>query len=139
MTMMRTTARRTAPQGIVLTTRRELLPVQLTDDEVRERGRELAQRIQARAAEAAEQKRLKEAMKEALMRLDEQIADLSHRVKSGIEERFVDVQDRLVDGRVETIRMDTGEVLRTRTATDAERQIGLFESGELTPASEARQ
>jgi len=108
----------------------QALPVPLTEDEIRHRGQELARRIQSRAEEAERQAEEKRRMRAQLEEMDAGIARLSEVVRTGVEHRSVEVVEQLVGTRVERIRTDTGEILSTRAATDEERQIGLFRSGE---------
>jgi hypothetical protein len=113
---------------VVLTVSEEHLPVKLTPDEVRERGRELALKVEERAREEEDQKAAKGQMKSALDDMSRKIGELSRIVRTGEEPRFVAVEHRLTENgtMVESVRVDTGETLRSRRASDSERQINLF-------------
>lgn len=122
----------------VLTTANELLPVKLTDDEVRDRGRELAQRVEGRTKEIQDQKAEKDRMKKDLEDIEGDIARLSRVVRSGEEDHFVAVESRLEGDMVVFVRTDTGEQLRSRQATESERQISLFINSGDAPAATAQ-
>lgn len=122
----------------VLGTANELLPVKLTDDQVRDRGRELAQRVEGRTSEIADQKTQRDRMKKDIEDLDGDIARLSRVVRSGEEDQFVAVESRLEGEMVVSVRTDTGEQLRSRQATESERQISLFVNSGDAPAATAQ-
>ena len=106
----------------------EKLPCVLLDDEVMRKGEELAaarkehhELSDAAKASAAE-------WKAKLKAVDEKIDDLAEQVRSRREDRKVEVVDRndMTQFRVLSVRTDTGEVIRMRAMTVAERQPNLF-------------
>lgn len=109
----------------------EKLPVQLSDEEVRLRGEELAAKRKEWEAVKAEAKAAAQAAKSQLDELDTDISELARVVRARTEWRDVEViEQRDFDrGLVETIRTDTGEVVRSRAMTGGERQITLLGAG----------
>ena len=101
------------------------LQCRLTDTEHRERGQALAlarhERNEREAKRASEAKRLKALVDEA----DEEVDRLALIVRSGSEPRPVECVDSLHGYEVVTVRLDTGEEVGRRAATDADRQMGL--------------
>lgn len=92
----------------------------LTDDEVRERGQALAHAIKQRDELAAEQMVAKNSMKDAMQTAEGAVAKLAHIVNERTEERTVQVELRVNLGLrlVEEVRMDSGEIIATRTVTE---------------------
>lgn len=101
------------------------LQCRLTETEHRERGQALAlargTRNEAEAHRAAEAKRLKALVDEA----DEEVDRLATIVRNCSEPRPVECVDSLHGYEVVTVRLDTGEEVGRRAATDADRQMGL--------------
>lgn len=105
------------------------LPCRLTDDELREKGQELAhsretsEKFEAEAAEA--RKSLKD--REAL--LDGEVSRLARIVRERSEQRPICVEVRLAKkaGMVDEVRVDTGEVIATRKMADREMQTEMLE------------
>ncbi len=103
------------------------LPVELTDDELLQRGDELARAIQAVREEERHQKAQREAMKDALASLQGDCARLAQVVRERAEPRSVGcriVHDYAANA-VQLVREDTGEVIESRAMSDHERQLGL--------------
>lgn len=117
----------------------EKLPVQLSNDEVRLKGEELAQQRKAWEAKKAERKAVAARLKEELDELDDKICTLADQVKNRREHRDVEVAELkdFEQGKVDTVRSDTGEVVRSRAMTGGERQVSLLSTGarhsETTP------
>jgi len=103
------------------------LSARLTDDEIGQRGRDLARAWQDIASEEVRQDGLKKEMKARLSGLSSEAARLATIVSRGEELRDVDVEVRAVipAGVVHEIRMDTGEIIHSRPFTDTERQRHL--------------
>lgn len=102
-----------------------ILQCRLTEDEQRERGQALAlargERNEREAHRSAEAKRLKALVDDA----DEEVDRLAAIVRSGQEPRPVECLDSLHGYEVVTVRLDTGEEVSRRAATDADRQMAL--------------
>lgn len=104
------------------------LSVELTEDEIDDKGRELARLLVLHErAEAAEKDRAK-AAKDAIKLQAIEIAKLQHVVHNGAEVRPVEVVTRYdyVHSVARVIRVDTGETVETRAMTAAEKQEEMF-------------
>lgn len=105
----------------------ELLPVDLTEAEWAQRAEEMA-KVYGQIEETDEKiATAKAAHKERRKVLDEQFTELARQVRTRKEERMVECEERANwdDGRMETWRLDTGEMLRARDMTPQERQRTL--------------
>lgn len=98
------------------------LPVQLTRDEVRERGVELAQLVEKLRAAEANKKAVSKSLKDDIDEIRKDVLWMKDVVRHGRELRLVPVAERVkLEGRtVETIRMDTEEVVASRPMTETE-------------------
>lgn len=107
----------------------EKLPCSLTLDEVRRKGEELALARKKFVETADEAKNVAADFKAKLKELDKAIDELAEQVRSKREMRDVEVIERrdTVNAMVETVRCDTGEVVRSRAMTLNERQVHLFD------------
>lgn len=104
----------------------------LTKDDIDIRTRELVGAVNDRAEKSAEVERKREAAKglvktlEAeLLGLDKRVNELAQVVRTGQEERVVDVFD-MPDAEkfaVNTVRTDTGEIVATRGMSEVEREL----------------
>lgn len=108
------------------------LPVKLTDEELQIRSRELAEKLTE--IEAVDEDRAS-AMAAFKARKDKLVLDsrrLTRIVRTGQEEREVHVTEtkNWERGTIETIRLDTGEVVSSRPMNPSERQEALFLSEE---------
>lgn len=115
--------------------------VDLTMDEVRAKGQELAQKIQDVDEATNDLKEVVKAEKSKIQVLVLESKKLAENVRQRRELRVVPVD--IVDageGKVSEIRTDTGEVLRTRPASDRERQLTLpaIGKGKATEKAEAQ-
>lgn len=113
----------------VITTKRADLPVRLTEKELLERSRELADLAPAISAEEKHAEAVKQGLKQRMGQLELKRSLLSEVVRSGEEPRPVEVHgvadfDR---GMYHEERTDTGEVLHgsRRRLTDDEMQAPL--------------
>lgn len=109
------------------------LPVMLTRDELLERGEALALMRGKRNGIAYDQKASNADFKEKLEDADTEIDRLAGIVRSKSEPRPVDCTMRRDMQRfiIDTIRLDTGEVIETRTMTEQERQLKVFDDDDL--------
>ena len=110
-------------------TRTESLPCKLTPEERREAGEALAGVVQDVAAEGDRQTDIKAQMKARLTELEARKAQLAITISRGEEYRDVRVQDTpdYAAGTVHTVRMDTGECIRTRRLSEEERQQDMLD------------
>jgi hypothetical protein len=100
--------------------------VDLTAPEVQAKGEELALKVQEIDEEVAELKEYTKTEKSRIQGLVNESKKLAECVRQRRELRAVSVD--IVDvgeGKVSEVRVDTGEVLRVRPMTDAERQRSL--------------
>jgi hypothetical protein len=104
-----------------------ILPCKLTKDELIERGQSLAATIEDINTETDAQEGLKREMKARIGVLEAQRSSLAAVVSRRHELRDVSVEVQLHDdtNTVATVRMDTGEVIHSRTMNDDERQESL--------------
>lgn len=105
----------------------EILTCNLTPEEHRERGRQLAEALEAVDKETVDQKAEKEAMKDRLEHLQAECDRLGKIVREEKEDRSVNVRIDYsdADGMVYKYRLDTGEMFASRKMTDDERQRAL--------------
>lgn len=103
------------------------LPVKLREDELRDRGDQLASVIQDLRAEEDRQVDAKAHMKARLAELDAKKTQLAIVISRREEPRNVDVEVWHDYARfmVETVRTDTGETIHTRRMEDHEKQMKL--------------
>lgn len=117
---------------------REVLPCTLTSDETRARGEEAA-KIQGDIERVQEQKTAAAAdFKAQIETLADRRAKISREIRERQEFREVDtiVRRNEVDLSVETVRVDTGELVRDRPMSESEKQLTLLpkEEGEAEAA-----
>ena len=104
----------------------QMLPTTLTHEELLTLSRELANTVQATGAEVELQKNIKDQMKAKLSELQAKLTRLSIMVATGTAYRNVEVEVSLLDtGQVQETRLDTGEIIGTRSPYDSERQLML--------------
>jgi hypothetical protein len=104
------------------------LPCKLTEEELLAKGEELSRAIEEANGEKGLQQEAKSAMKSRLEGMENRIQSLAGIVRTRSEERLVEIITRHDDERkmVETVRVDTGEVVATRLMTPEERNLKLF-------------
>lgn len=103
---------------------KERLPCQLTEREKLSKGQELVARLgekeelEERAAAASKD------FKRAITVKDQGARDLATEIRTGVEYREIDCQEvaSFAQNVVQTIRVDTGETIRSRAMLLAERQ-----------------
>ena len=103
-----------------------LLPVKLTEEELRASGDELAVTVQEIDAEEDRQKSIKAQLKTRMSELTAKMSKLALRISR--KEEFRDVQvaiEMQASGQVTETRPDTGEVLTIREAYEEEQQLSL--------------
>lgn len=116
----------------------KMLSCQLTDDEVRQYGLNLAVVLEDIGNEIARQASFKQELKAALSALESQAAALSSKIRRGEELRDVDVQPEydFDAGMYRETRTDTGAVIKERALTEQERQERLDLDGASAGATE---
>jgi endonuclease YncB( thermonuclease family) len=120
-------------RGELLGTRTESLKVRLGALERHERQVQLVEATERRHACEASQRQWKDESKAELERLTADITAaasecfrLARIIKTGEEVAQVAVEDHIDGSTVYTVRMDTGEVIATRKASDGELQRSLL-------------
>lgn len=105
----------------------EQLRVPLTEEQHRLKGIELAQKVQELVALEEEHKEERKQMKADELLLKSTILELKQDVQLQSERRPVDVEDvaDFARGVVETVRIDTGKIVRSRGLQEHERQQSL--------------
>jgi hypothetical protein len=104
-----------------------LLPVKLTDDELRARGQDLAAVCDDIGAETDRADSVKQELKARMTGLEARRSQLAALIRRGDELRDVEVLTlaHFASGTATVVRTDTGDVLLSRPLTDTERQIPL--------------
>jgi len=111
-----------------------MLPVELTQEEMLARGRELAAvsgQLGAAHADLDTQsedwKETKKALQNAIEHLEQELRDLAQIVRSGAEDRSVECYQTRNEatGTMEVRRVDTGELVSTRQLSEDEKQATL--------------
>lgn len=105
----------------------EKLPCELTRDEKESKANEMAELIKVHGEVEIEMKSVAEGFKRHLKKLDQDITDRAEEVRTGVEHRLVECTERgrYRDNKVDVIRCDTGETVRSRPMTITERQDSL--------------
>lgn len=104
------------------------LPVKLSEQELLIKGNELSKLLQDLETVEAQKKTANAGFKDEIDKLTEQISGLATIVREKKEYREVEVEERKNMDRMimETIRLDTGEVVSYRELKGHERNLGLF-------------
>lgn len=115
----------------ILGRRTESLSCTLTPDEIRERGERAATIQHERDVLESRRQASNKALKLEIDDADMDIRRLLGEVRTRCTDRLVEVIDRRNDDEltIETVRIDTGEVARSRPMTANERQVKLFPAG----------
>lgn len=106
----------------------DTLTTDLGPDELRDRGRALAELVQRIDSAEAEEAIRRKGVREMIESLEEQRTDLAFIIHRGQEDRETDIEERAdyATGKVTTVRLDTGEVIRERDLLPEERQVTLL-------------
>jgi hypothetical protein len=104
------------------------LPVKLSEQELIIKGNELSVHIQELDVVELQKKSANSAFKDEIDKLTEQVSRLAKIVREKKEYREVEVTDRknLERMTMDTIRLDTREVVSYRELKGHERNLGLF-------------
>lgn len=107
---------------------RELLLVRLSSQELVTKAEELARHLQETTSMKASTKRAAKLAAEEIKEREQREADLAQEISSGAEAREVTCRERprYDDLLVDLVRVDTGEVVRTRAMQPSERQQAIF-------------
>lgn len=134
------------PVNVKPKTRTLSLPVKLDEAAVMVRAKEMANVSKQRTDKAhqldayvKESKATKDTLQSELNALDAQSTLLGTVVRTASEYREVEVLDE-IDAKklvMNTVRLDTGEIIGTRGLTEAERQRSLFEQRKGGDAADA--
>lgn len=118
----------------------ESLPVPLTDDEIRFRGVEVAHLLAAISKLENKAKRKAQAYKQRIDETKKQLAQLADQINSRQEYREIQVEEQKDYTRkiVETLRLDTYAVIRTRpmNANELNRPLPMFGKDEPPPEAQ---
>jgi hypothetical protein len=116
------------------------LKVPLTDDEIQARGEQLAKIVEEGVALAVAHKSMREVMREEADRVDAQIHRLAAIVRERVEERSVEVELRLnlTLGLVEEVRIDSGEIVKSRAVTEEDKLRAQLRLPSETPGEGER-
>lgn len=108
---------------------KESLKCILTEEEKLEAGMQLAMANAGVTEKEAEVKKFTSQAKAEIAAYDATISKLSGMIQNGYEYRKVDCEERMFpeEKRIEWIRLDTGEVYKTRPMTPDELQEKLFD------------
>jgi hypothetical protein len=106
----------------------ESLRCELTEWEVADRAANMARSVFAREEAEIERELANKAAKEVIKALDARVSSLAREVRERAVYRLVDCveQRNEIESMIETIRLDTSEIVRARPMTAEEKQLGLF-------------
>ena len=111
---------------ILIKTVSRLLPVELTDAELREAGDELAATVQEINSEDNRQKEIKDQLKARMSELEAKQSKLAMKITQKKEYRDIQVRIEMhTSGQVSETRIDTGKVLTLRDPYEEEKQFPL--------------
>src|SRR5262245_35090842 len=104
------------------------LPCLLTDEDLLDRGKQLANAEHDYGLVEAELKEAKADFKDQLDAIEERISELTTAIRDRVETRDVEcsINNNFGTLQKEVIRSDTGEIVETYTMTEAERQGSLL-------------
>jgi hypothetical protein len=103
----------------------------LTDEEIQSRGMMLVETVRLKDETNRAQKESAKAYRETLTGLDERQRDLSRIIRERAERRMVRCAVLFhapTEGTKRIIRVDTGEIVREETMTQAELQLNIWDS-----------
>jgi hypothetical protein len=118
-------------ESIVIRKVKHKVPVRIDDATAAAKGEQLAEVCEERLAVKAKRRETMAEFKERLGGLDERERELSASVKLHTEQREVLCAERLTpQNEVEIVRLDTGEIVKTRAAEAKDLQAGFGGDGE---------
>jgi hypothetical protein len=105
------------------------LPCRLTDDELRDKGSELAHARETSEKHEAASAEVRKELKDRESMLEGEVSRLARIVRDRQEQRPVCVEVRLAKkaGMVDEVRIDTGEIIATRKIADREAQADMLD------------
>jgi hypothetical protein len=117
------------------------LPVPIDEHEVAVAADDMVKEIRKREFVLSERRETMAGFKETLVGIDERLQALADTVEKHTKLQPVDVCERLIveTSEIQVVRIDTGEIVKTRTADPVDVQAGLFpeEPPEEEPAEVA--
>ncbi len=113
------------------------LPVILTETELILKGHELAEDLQELADIELRKKTAMNGFKEEIESIEVKVSDLARIVREGKEYREVEVKEERDEERMvmNTIRLDTGEIVKYRELQGHERNLKLFPASIKAPGN----
>lgn len=104
------------------------LPAKLTKDELLQKSREIAEKVRELDEVEADKKDHAASFKLKIESIEGEIHRVARILRDGAEDREVEVQERRndVSRTMETVRVDTGEIVEWRPLTGSELQKPLF-------------
>lgn len=107
----------------------EMLPCELSGNEIRERGERMALVVRQIDSLEEEKAAVSARISAKIKQLKPDVSDLAQQITSGQEVREVVVEYRknFKEGTLETVNVKTGELVRERTLTEAERQLHIID------------
>lgn len=105
------------------------LPVELTKDEIRLRGEELARKHAEWDEVESARKASQQQAKASLERIEAELKLLANNIRTGREYRDIEVSEQRNTARLtmDLIRQDTGEVVESRPFRSGELQTTIFD------------
>lgn len=106
----------------------QMLPVKLTDEEIKTRAQEQQKLIQEHDEVELQRASISKSMKEQMEDLQLRVRKLKRAIESGTELRPVEVEERpdYEASKMDTYRLDTGEFVSSRPMEEGEKQVALF-------------
>lgn len=115
-------------EPVIRKTFKQKLPVRIGEALVSEKADKLAKTIHERNAVRLQRREANAQFREQLAYFDEMLESLATDVELHTESREVDCVERLTaQNEIETVRLDTGEILSTRTAEAKDLQEDLLQ------------
>jgi hypothetical protein len=104
-----------------------ILPVRLSDNEIKQRGEKLADLLREIGEKESEKSVETKKFASAIKELEVEADTVAQAIRSGQEDRDVEIERRpdFKKETVEIIRIDTGEVVVTEALSDSDRQTNL--------------
>lgn len=108
------------------------LPVQLSEEELKIKGEELAKMIESHTATETEKKRVVKDYSDRLKESSEQIRKTARIVQTGKEDREVLIKHEYLPSKnlCRIYREDTGDLVESRSMTAKEYQLEFFDDEE---------
>jgi hypothetical protein len=104
-----------------------ILPVKLSDTEIKERGQTLAELLRSIGEKESEKAVTAKEYSNEIKKLEAEVGVVADAIRTGQEDREVEIEKRPDYDRnaIDIVRVDTGEVVATNEMTDSDRQSDL--------------